>query len=163
VAVYQGWVQTLKQHGAQLRNYKPDFWDDSRDIFLPIQAHEAAALHRGNFEHFERTIAERLAQGASLTPSEVNSLRARHSAFRGRMDALLEQHDFLMLPCAPMSALAAGADHSATRAKILRYTSPSSLAGTPTVALPGHGGGVQLIAARGRDSMLLAYAASLAG
>jgi aspartyl-tRNA(Asn)/glutamyl-tRNA(Gln) amidotransferase subunit A len=74
---------------------------------------------------------------------------------------LLDQHDFLILPCAPMSALPAGADHSATRQKILRYTTPASLAGTPTVALPKPGGGVQLIAARGSDARLLAYAATL--
>ena len=77
------------------------------------------------------------------------------------MDRLLEQYDFLMLPCAPMSALAAGADHSATRQKILRYTTPGSLAGMPAVALPAAGGGVQLIAARGADARLLAFAASL--
>jgi Asp-tRNA(Asn)/Glu-tRNA(Gln) amidotransferase A subunit family amidase len=81
--------------------------------------------------------------------------------FRGLMDRLLEEHDFLMLPCAPMTTLAVGADHSATRVKILRYTSPISLAGMPAVTLPAKGGGVQLVAARGNDARLLAFAASL--
>ncbi len=60
-----------------------------------------------------------------------------------------------------MSALPAGADHSATRLKILRYTSPISLAGMPAVTLAAPGGGVQLVAARGSDARLLAFAAGL--
>jgi Asp-tRNA(Asn)/Glu-tRNA(Gln) amidotransferase A subunit family amidase len=43
----------------------------------------------------------------------------------------------------------------------LRYTTPASLAGTPAVVLAKPGGGVQLIAARGSDARLLAFAASL--
>jgi len=60
-----------------------------------------------------------------------------------------------------MSALPVGTDHSATRQKILRYTTPASLAGTPVVTLAASGGGVQLIAARGSDARLLAFAAML--
>jgi Asp-tRNA(Asn)/Glu-tRNA(Gln) amidotransferase A subunit family amidase len=60
-----------------------------------------------------------------------------------------------------MTTLAVGVDHSATRVKIMRYTSPISLAGMPAVALPAKGGGVQLVAARGSDARLLAFAASL--
>ena len=147
--------------GAQIEVFEPDFWADTREIFGGIQAHEAAAMHRGNFEHFEKTIAERLAWGASLSAATVEDLRKRHAAFRAHMDRLLEQHDFLMLPCAPMSALPAGVDHSASRLKILRYTTPISLAGMPAVVLAAPGGGVQLVAARGSDARLLAFAASL--
>ena len=108
------------------------------------------------------TIADRLAWGASLSAATIEDLRKRHVAFRGHMDQLLEQHDFLMLPCAPMSALPAGADHSATRLEYLCATPrPISLAGTPAVALSAKGGGVQLVAARGSDARLLAFAASL--
>jgi aspartyl-tRNA(Asn)/glutamyl-tRNA(Gln) amidotransferase subunit A len=161
LAMYDGWQDQLRRTGAQIEMFAPDFWTDTREIFLGIQGHEASALHRGNFEHFEKPIAERLAWGASLSDATVADLRKRHSAFRDQMDQLLEQYDFLMLPCAPMSALAAGADHSATRQNILRYTTPISLAGMPTVALPAPGGGVQLVAARGADARLLAFAASL--
>ena len=60
-----------------------------------------------------------------------------------------------------MSEMAAGADHSATRLKTLRYTTPVSLAGMPAVTLAARGGGVQLVAARGSDARLLAFAAGL--
>jgi Asp-tRNA(Asn)/Glu-tRNA(Gln) amidotransferase A subunit family amidase len=161
MAVYQLWQDELIRTGAKLESFEPDFWEDTREIFLGIQGHEASALHQGNFEHFERPIAERLAWGASLSTAVVEGLRERHAAFRRKIDLLLEQHDFLILPCAPMSALPAGADHSATRQKILRYTTPASLAGTPVVTLAASGGGVQLVAARGSDARLLAFAAML--
>jgi len=159
--MYRGWQTELLRNGAQIRVFEPDFWTDSREIFGGIQAHEAAAVHRGYFEHFEPTIRDRLAWGASLSDATIEDLRKRHVVFRGLMDQLLQQHDFLMLPCAPMSTLPVGADHSATRLKILRYTTPVSLAGTPAVTLAAKGGGVQLVAARGSDARLLAFAASL--
>ena len=85
-----------------------------------------------------------------------------HAAFRERVDALLREHHFLIAPCSPVAQLLAGADHSEARRTILRYTSPLSLPGVPIVALPAAGGaGVQLIAARGDDARLLAYAARL--
>jgi Asp-tRNA(Asn)/Glu-tRNA(Gln) amidotransferase A subunit family amidase len=44
----------------------------------------------------------------------------------------------------------------------LRYTTPASLAGVPVLTVPAaHGAGVQLMAARGADARLLAYAAHL--
>jgi Asp-tRNA(Asn)/Glu-tRNA(Gln) amidotransferase A subunit family amidase len=159
--MYRSWQTELRGNGAQIRVFEPDFWTDSREIFGGIQAHEAAAVHRGYFEHFEPTIRDRLAWGESLSAATIEDLRKRHVVFRGLMDRLLEEHDFLMLPCAPMTTLPVGADHSATRLKILRYTTPISLAGTPAVTLAAKGGGVQLVAARGSDARLLAFAASL--
>jgi Asp-tRNA(Asn)/Glu-tRNA(Gln) amidotransferase A subunit family amidase len=159
--VYRDWQEKLRRNGADISTFDPDVWADSREIFLSIQGHEASELHRGNFEHFEKPIAERLAWGAAISASEVADLRHRHEAFRQHIDHLFQEFDFLILPCAPMSALAAGVDHSATRPKILRYTTPASLAGTPVVALTAPGGGVQLIGARGSDASLLAFAARL--
>lgn len=157
--MYRARQEALRSRGAQLHVFDPDFWGDAREIFLGIQGHEAAALHRGYFDHFEPQIAERLAWGDSLSAAVIEDLRKRHAAFRAQMDGLLARHDFLLLPCAPMSALPAGADHSATRMKILRYTTPASLAGFPVVALSGNGGGVQLVGPHGGDARLLAFAA----
>jgi Asp-tRNA(Asn)/Glu-tRNA(Gln) amidotransferase A subunit family amidase len=159
--MYNSWQETLRSGGAQIEPFAPDFWADSREIFGGIQGHEAAAIHRGNFEHFEKTVEERLTWGASLSAATIEDLRQRHGAFRARMDHLLEQYDFLMLPCAPMSALPANMDHSDSRLHILRYTTPISLAGMPAVVLAAPGGGVQLVGARGSDARLLAFAASL--
>jgi Asp-tRNA(Asn)/Glu-tRNA(Gln) amidotransferase A subunit family amidase len=159
--MYNGRQEDLRGEGAQIEAFAPDFWAGSREIFGAIQAHEAAAIHQGNFEHFEKTIADRLAWGASFSDTAIDDLRKRHAAFRAKMDRLLDQYDFLMLPCAPISAMPAGMDHSESRLKTLRYTTPISLAGMPAVVLAAPGGGVQLVAARGNDARLLAFAASL--
>jgi Asp-tRNA(Asn)/Glu-tRNA(Gln) amidotransferase A subunit family amidase len=134
------------------------FWDEAISIFSPIQAHEAAHLHAGNFEHFERPIRERLEWGASIPATEIDALRLRHSEFRLRMDRLFDRYDFVITPCASVSRILANADHSTARARILRYTAPGSLAGIPVVAVPLDGGGVQLMARHGADSELLAFA-----
>jgi aspartyl-tRNA(Asn)/glutamyl-tRNA(Gln) amidotransferase subunit A len=161
LAMYRERQQDLRRRGAVIRAVQPDFWSDSREIFGGIQASEAAALHRGYFDQFEPAITARLTWGASIPEVEVEELRKRHVRFRAEMDRLLAEHDFLILPCAPMTALPAHADHSETRLKILRYTSPISLAGMPAVTLSAPGGGVQLVAARGNDAALLAFAATL--
>jgi len=115
-----------------------------------------------NFSQFPKIIAERLAWGASLSAEEVQRQRVRHAEFRSRVDALFQSFDFLILPCSPISKLAAGKDHTQTRARILRYTTPLSLAGTPVVTMPFPGGaGIQLAAPRGEDPKLLAYVAGI--
>ena len=107
--MYRGWQEELRRQGARIKRMStPDFWTDSREIFGGIQASEAAAVHRGYFDHFEPAIVERLVWGASLSPEEVDGLRTRHLVFREEMDRLLAGCDFLILPCAPMSALPAG-------------------------------------------------------
>jgi Asp-tRNA(Asn)/Glu-tRNA(Gln) amidotransferase A subunit family amidase len=62
-----------------------------------------------------------------------------------------------------MAALYAGADHSTTRTRILRFTGPASLCGNPVVTLasPDRPGGLQLLGPLGSDATLLALSASL--
>jgi Asp-tRNA(Asn)/Glu-tRNA(Gln) amidotransferase A subunit family amidase len=147
--------------GLQASTVNPDWWADAFQIFAPIQAWEAARIHAGHFDHFETSIRERLEWGARITLEEIAALRQRHEAFRQRMDDLLAEHDLLLLPAAPVSRLPAGADHSQTRARLLRYTTPFSLAGVPVVTIPCTHGGMQLAAARGNDEALLQLAARL--
>jgi Asp-tRNA(Asn)/Glu-tRNA(Gln) amidotransferase A subunit family amidase len=169
---YESWKQSLAAAGARLSEFDATPWSDSVEIFAGIQAHEASAIHRGNFEHdqanFEASITQRLRWGASLSLEEVAALSHRHDAFRDQLARLLDQFDFLIMPCAPVNRLLAADDHSTTRARIIRYTTPFSLGGLPVVALPGEmlgapfGTGVQLAAAPRADAALIAFAASLA-
>jgi Asp-tRNA(Asn)/Glu-tRNA(Gln) amidotransferase A subunit family amidase len=166
--VAQAFAQCKNQRaaaGAETGAFEADSWDEGMSIYAPIQANEAAAIHAshtgGDFSCFPQPINERLAWGASLSGDEMQKLRARHTEFRERVDRLFEQFDFLLLPCSPLSRLESGVDHSETRMKILRYTVPMSLAGTPVITLPFAGGpGMQLAAPRGADAKLLAYAAA---
>jgi Asp-tRNA(Asn)/Glu-tRNA(Gln) amidotransferase A subunit family amidase len=161
VASFHGVVRTLQDLGLEARIIDPEWWADAVEIFAPIQASEAARLHAGNFDQFEPAIRDRLKWGASLSASEVSALRQRHTTFRARMDELFATDQLILLPAIPVARLAAGADHSQTRIRLLRYTAPFSLAGVPTVAIPCAHGGMQLAAARDADESLLAFAAQI--
>jgi aspartyl-tRNA(Asn)/glutamyl-tRNA(Gln) amidotransferase subunit A len=156
------WQTALSQQFASLHTFDTALWNDNLAVFAPIQASEAALLHHGNFQHFEPAIAERLAWGASFSADDLTALRKQLTEIRRQTAALFQRFDYLLMPCAPMSSLPTGADHSATRARILRYTAPASLCGLPTVVLPGAHGGLQLIGPLGGDAELLALSTTLA-
>ncbi len=161
---YASWKLQLSAVGLNVDVFEPTDWADTQEIFAGIQAHEAAALHRGNYEHFEPAIRDRLTWGASLTKSAVDAFRARRKRFCESMQGLLQRFDLLMLPCAPVSRLRADADLTDARRIILRYTTPFSVAGLPSLSLPGEmigapfGTGVQIAAAAGADPLLLTLA-----
>jgi aspartyl-tRNA(Asn)/glutamyl-tRNA(Gln) amidotransferase subunit A len=161
VESFHGGLRELQALGLRAHSIDPAWWAESVEIFAPLQASEAAQIHAGNFDRFDPAIRDRLKWGASLTPDEVASLRQRHADFRARMDDLFAAHELLLLPCAPVARLEAGADHSQTRSRLLRYTAPFSLAGVPAVAIPCSHGGMQLAAVRGCDEPLLQLAAQL--
>ncbi len=167
MAGFSAWKLRLRERGAVLEEFDTAFWGESVEVFTTIQAGEAAAIHRGHFTEFEKAIGERLAWGESITAEELAAMRLRHEEFCTRMAGLFERYDFLVLPCAPVSRLVAGEDQSGARKRILRYTSPISMAGLPTVTLPGEaigqywGTGVQLVGRKMRDGELLRFAAGL--
>ena len=164
--VFARWQQRLRDAGAEIVAFDASYWKQALDIYAPIQAYEASAIHiprlNGDLSRIPTSIAERLVWGTSLDPAHIKQLRRRHAEFRERIDALLNDFDYVILPCAPTEWLALGADHSQTRPRILRYTVPMSLAGAPVATLPDtSGAGVQLCAARGKDARLVAFAAQL--
>ena len=167
IGAYSAWLHALNPSTQGIHEFDPTFFADARDIFFPIQAAEAAIIHRGSFDHFETPIAQRLHWGASITPDELAWHHTQLEAFRHKVSTLFEEFDFLVAPCAPVAKLLAGGDNSAARTAILRYTTPFSLAGSPVVALPGEllnaarGTGIQIAARRGQDAKLLAFVQTL--
>lgn len=161
VVSFRSTIQEFKELGLELHTINPVWWSESRNLFGKIQAWEASRYHAGHHDQFQPAIRERLEMGAMITAAEIDALRIQHSEFNARMDELLAEHQLIMLPCAPVSRLAAGADHSQTRAHLLRYTTPFSLAGVPVVAIPCRPSGMQLAAQRGQDESLVRLAAQL--
>jgi aspartyl-tRNA(Asn)/glutamyl-tRNA(Gln) amidotransferase subunit A len=153
------WIELLGATGAVVERFDADMWQESIEIFAPVQASEAARLHPEPRDGFEPVIAERLRWGATISADEIAHLRARLDVFRKRSAERLAAYEFLLLPCCPVSALRVGEDQSGARARILRYTAPVSLLGWPAVTLTG--GGPQLIGKTGRDAELLALSAVL--
>jgi aspartyl-tRNA(Asn)/glutamyl-tRNA(Gln) amidotransferase subunit A len=158
---FAAWQSRFQGLGVRVETFEALSWATAMEIYAPIQASEAAVLHAGRFEHFEPAIAARLRWGASIAEEELLRLRRRMMEFRASTYGLFEGFDFVMLPCAPMAAIVAGADHTETRSRILRYTTPMSLAGLPVVTLPmlregRAAGGIQLVGPMGSDAALLA-------
>jgi aspartyl-tRNA(Asn)/glutamyl-tRNA(Gln) amidotransferase subunit A len=137
------------------------WWADSFEIYAAIQASEAARLHAGHFDSMPQAVRERLEWGARITDAEISLMRKRHAEFRARVDELLAKHELLLLPVSPVARIHMGADNGEARMRILRYTTPFSLAGVPVVTIPCPVGGLQLAAARESDESLLALAARL--
>jgi aspartyl-tRNA(Asn)/glutamyl-tRNA(Gln) amidotransferase subunit A len=96
-----------------------------------------------------------------ITDAELAALRTRHAEFRARVDELLREHELLLLPASPVARLSIGADNGQARSRILRYTTPFSLAGVPVVTIPCSTGGMQLASARENDESLLNLAARI--
>lgn len=161
IASFRSVIRELNELGLEAHTINPDWWSESRSLFGKIQACEASRYHSGHFEHFQPAIRERLEMGTKISASEIEALRIQHSEFNARMDELFAEYQLIMLPCAPVARLAAGADHSQTRTHLLRYTTPFSLAGVPVVAIPCRPGGMQLASQRGQDESLLHLAAQL--
>jgi Asp-tRNA(Asn)/Glu-tRNA(Gln) amidotransferase A subunit family amidase len=155
------WQDRLRRASVHLEPFDAPFWSEAWDIYAPIQAFEAAQLHTGFYHQFDPVIAARLEWGASLAPNELQRMHQRLSGFRRQHERLFEQFDFLLAPVSPLSRLVAGADHTETRARLLRLTTPASLGGNPAVVLPSPQCGLQLIAARMDDRRLLRFAARL--
>jgi Asp-tRNA(Asn)/Glu-tRNA(Gln) amidotransferase A subunit family amidase len=147
--------------GLSKSEFDPSWWAGSFETFAPIQAWEAARIHAGLHDRFQPAIRERLEWGARITDAEIDSLRQRHADFNSHINELFATHELLLMPATPVTQLAVGADHSQTRARLLRYTTPFSLAGVPVVTIPGKAGGMQLAAARGFDEPLVQLAAQL--
>ena len=162
------WATLLERLGATFAQFDATYWSDAVEIFTNIQAHEAAIIHHGNLHHFEPAIAARMSAATPTTPAEQATFDARYANYQSRK-LLFEQQtadlfthaDYLLLPCAPVSKLIAHEDQSETRTRILRYTAPISLAGLPTVTLPGVHGGLQLAGPPNSDAILLALSAHL--
>jgi Asp-tRNA(Asn)/Glu-tRNA(Gln) amidotransferase A subunit family amidase len=147
--------------GLESATVDVSWWKDSFEIYAPIQAWESARIHAGHYNKTPAAIRERLEWGAGISDAEIATFRARHAEFRSRLDALLHQHELLLLPASPVSRLTIGADNRDARVRILRYTTPFSLGGVPVVTIPGTTGGMQLAAAREDDESLLGLAAAI--
>ena len=163
---FGAWQKRLAERGAKIVEVDSRFWDEAMDIYVPIQAYEAARYHgarTGNdFSRFHAASAERMSWGLTITESEIAEWRGKLAEFCLKMRGIFAECDFLLVPCAPVSRLLAGADHSGARKAILRYTTPFSLPGLPVVAMAARdGAGVQLVGASGEDGRLVGFAAGL--
>ncbi len=89
-------VDELQALGLRSTTIDVGWWQESFEIFAPIQAWEAARIHAGHFDRIQPAIRERLEWGARISDAEISILRQRHAEFRSRVDALFQEHELIL-------------------------------------------------------------------
>lgn len=166
VAALQQLAGRLQNAGADMTQVRAEGWEEALNIFVPVQASEAAGVHRRflerHREEYDPAILARLELGLAIDDTERSRWeRARADFVRQRVDPLWSVADFLLAPASALVRLARGADHTANRPKLLRVTTPASLAGLPALTVPLKPGeptgiGFQFLARPGADAALWA-------
>lgn len=148
--------------------------DWGMNVFRVIQAHEAwQSLGAWITEHQPQLgpgVKERFAWASTVDRGMLLAAASKREEIARRMERLLAGNTVLMLPTSPGIAPRIGAPSAEIddfRARALAILSIAGLARLPQVSLPmatldGCPLGVSLVAARGNDTMLLAFARKLA-
>lgn len=132
-------------------------WAKAVDAYTTVVTHEAFQIHERWLEPFrdryDPGIWQRFVNAGQTTPAQLDAARATFASVRASFAALFCDHDFLVLPCAPVPALTKAQCTLETRRAILTFTAPASLAGLPVLTIPvplpsGLTGGLQVIAPR---------------
>jgi len=132
-------------------------WANAVDAYTTVVTHEAFKIHEPWLERFrdryDPGIWQRFVKAGATTPPQLEAARATFAAVRASFAELFRDHDFLVLPCAPVPALTKAQCTPDIRRAILTFTAPASLAGLPVLTVPvplpsGLTAGLQVIAPR---------------
>jgi amidase len=165
----QSAVQHIEQRlgAAEAVIVSEDGLDAWYDAFRVLQGAEAWAAHGAWVEQARPRLGpmlqERLRFISTITAAQIAAAENARQRIRARLDGLLGDDVVLILPSAAGVAPridAAVAEHEAVRARVIGVTCIASLGGLPQVSLPlgrmaAGPVGLSLVAARGRDAMLL--------
>jgi len=147
------------------------------EVFAPLVLEEEGRLrghllqqHRDMLTDYELVSLE---AAASLDAATVARARQRHKTFQARLDGLLTAYDVIVTPTTSVPAFPVGERPRTIAGEpvdalwgAFPFTAAFNVAGTPGASLPcgfvgGLPVGVQLVCARGRDSLLLDVAEDL--
>ena len=147
---------------------EPSAWSG---IFRILQGNEIRARHSAwidaHHPNFGPGIAERFAWTRTITPADVERMRPQREAVAAHMDAFLSEDALLCLPTAPGIApklKTPAPELEVFRTRAFGLLSIAGLARLPQMSLPlgilhDCPLGISLLARRGRDLGLLAFAA----
>ena len=155
----------------------PDVVESVAD-WSPNCAVEAAVAHAATYpahqHQYGRVLASVIEAGHALSGIDYQKILLRRLDLRGRVSALLQSIDLLLIPVQPMPPLtlaeirALGAQPDLI-AKLQRYTCPFNMTGHPTITLPGGFSeqglpiGFQLVAGHLDEATLLRAGAAFQG
>jgi amidase len=169
-AMLAGAVEAFRPLGVRTVELRvPDMAQAVADWF-PLCAVEAAVAHEATYpthrDAYGAVLASVLEAGHAVQGIELQRIRLRRMALRGRVDALFDSVDLLLAPVQPFASptvaeMQALGEQPRRVSALLRYTCPFDMTGHPTLTLPGGftpGGlplGFQLVAARMDEATLL--------
>jgi amidase len=131
---------------------------------------EAAVAHRATYpsyaDQYGPALSRLISLGREASAMSYQCALLDRMALRGALDAVLADIDLLLAPVQPYAAptlerLGQLAEDPEANARLIAFTAPFNLGGQPALALPGRPTesgapiGVQLIAARGGEDVLL--------
>jgi amidase/aspartyl-tRNA(Asn)/glutamyl-tRNA(Gln) amidotransferase subunit A len=134
-----------------------DVFEDSPDAFSTLRGPEVWTVHEAWAEsmasRYSPAIYERLTVGRKSTPATEIVAKAVNARLQALLSSLWAEYDFLVLPATPCVAPSAAGCTQAVRDRILRFTTPMSLAGLPVLSIPvalpgGLSTGLQIVAPR---------------
>jgi len=143
------------------------------DVFRVLQYDDIWRAHGAWVRRYAPTfgpqIAPRFDAVSRVQQDEVAQMTARHHTIRARLDALLRGDTVLVMPTAPDVAPRLGLppqETVAVRERMLALLCVAGLGGLPQLSIPagtvnGAPVGLSLVAARGRDELLLSAARAL--
>jgi amidase len=145
-------------------------WTGQQQVLQGREAWETARdwIDRTN-PRFSFEVAERYSAASAIADADVESAKAAQQAIRARLDAVLSDGTVICLPTTPTPAPPVAERLSVRnllRPRISALTCIAGTTGTPQINLPlaevnGLPVGLSLIAARGADALLIAFAREL--
>ena len=146
VKVVDDAIAVLSALGAEIREVKFPSPDEVVKVWVPLCAVETAVAHEATFpaqaEHYGPALRGLIEAGRALSGFDLTKIQIVREAFRGRVAALFQDIDLLAIPAqyaaSPTTATMAtlGQDEGAIE-KLLRFTAPFDMTGSPTITLPG--------------------------
>ncbi len=169
-AAFDGAAKVLRALGADVRQVRfPDPADAIND-WPAACAVETAVAHQATFPAqraaYGPGLAGLLDLGHSVSGVDLQKIWLRRRAFAGRVTALFEAIDLLLMPAQPLASPTRkqmdelGVD-PAGFARLVRFTAPFNMSGHPSITLPagftrqGLPLAVQLVAARLNEALLV--------
>src|SRR5207248_3036068 len=138
-------LATIKALGAEIREVR--FPDPTQIVadWRPLRAAEAAVAHEATFpsrrDDYGPVLAGLLDQGRRMSALDYQKIVLRRKDFRGRVRALFQTIDLLLVPAHPFASpteatMATRSANPELGLALLRFTSPFDMSGNPTITLP---------------------------
>ena len=139
-------LRVVQEQGAVVQEVQfPDVSQSLLD-WMPLCAVETAVAHEATYPSrrgdYGPGLAGLLELGHGLHAMDYQKLLLRRADLKGRVHALFQSVDLLLVPALPIAAAQAHrmadlSDDPALLLAIMRYTCPFDMTGHPTITLPG--------------------------